>query len=106
MEKLVSLKAGFLNLDNVFGLYSETATAAAGQVSVLGDLGAVVAAAPYSFNGDAWLANNTTKTTVNSNTTFTVEAQQACAETVELYNTRCLHWALGFKTPAAVHRTA
>ncbi|MDR0667498.1 MAG: hypothetical protein LBF90_02635 [Prevotellaceae bacterium] len=38
-------------------------------------LTATAGAALYSFNGGAWLANNTTRATVNSNTTFTVKAR-------------------------------
>jgi transposase InsO family protein len=33
-------------------------------------------------------------------------AQKACQEAVILYNTRRPHWALKFKTPEQVHRTA
>ncbi|MDR2362445.1 MAG: integrase core domain-containing protein [Prevotellaceae bacterium] len=34
------------------------------------------------------------------------QAQRACKEAIELYNTRRTHWSLGFKTPAEVHRAA
>jgi transposase InsO family protein len=35
-----------------------------------------------------------------------VQAQRACKEAIELYNTRRPHWRLGFKTPEEVHRVA
>jgi transposase InsO family protein len=34
------------------------------------------------------------------------QAQLACEEAIQLYNTRRPHWALGFKTPEAVYRAA
>ncbi|MDR2449020.1 MAG: integrase core domain-containing protein [Prevotellaceae bacterium] len=34
------------------------------------------------------------------------QAQRTCKEAIGLYNMRCPHWSLGFKTPAEVHRAS
>jgi transposase InsO family protein len=34
------------------------------------------------------------------------QAYKSCVHAIKMYNTRRPHWALGFKTPAEVHRAA